>query len=66
MRKTFAVQKEIDFALSLLQESAALSDRQISDRRVQYETCPSCKKMHSLSSTDRIDIGRHMTTEARS
>lgn len=64
--KPYAVQKEIDFALSLLQENGALSDRQIDDRRAQYETCPACKKMHCLSSTDRIDIGRHMTTEAQS
>ncbi|SFN35662.1 formate hydrogenlyase subunit 6 [Candidatus Pantoea varia] len=63
--KPYAVQKEIDFALSLLQENAALSDLQISERRVQYETCPTCKKMHGLSPSDRIDIGRHMTTEAR-
>ncbi|MCW6525431.1 formate hydrogenlyase complex iron-sulfur subunit [Yersinia ruckeri] len=62
--KPYAVQKEIDFALSLLQDSAALSDQQMTDRRVQYETCPTCKSRHSLSSCDRIDLGRHMTTEA--
>jgi formate hydrogenlyase subunit 6 len=63
--KPYAVQKEIDFALSLLRESAALSDQQLAARRIQYETCPECKKMHSLTSSDRIDIGRHLTTEAR-
>lgn len=63
--KPYAVQKEIDFALSLLQENAALSDRQLAARREQYETCPECKKMHSLTSSDRIDIARHLITEAR-
>ena len=61
----YAVQKEIDFALSLLQECAALSDAQLAQRRAQYETCPTCKKMHGLSSSDRIDIGRHLNAEAR-
>ena len=59
----YAVQKEIDFALDLLQENAALSDAQINERRRQYETCPACKKGHSLSSSDRIAIGRHLTPE---
>ncbi|MDR7344392.1 formate hydrogenlyase subunit 6 [Pantoea alhagi] len=62
--KPYAVQKEIDFALSLLQENGALSDSQLAARRVQYETCPECKKMHGLTSSDRIDIGRHLVTEA--
>lgn len=60
----YAVQKEIDFALSLLQENAALSDQQIADRRPQYETCPECKKQHGIVSSNQIDIGRHMTSEA--
>src|SRR5471032_2710313 len=63
---TAAIKLSQEFELSLLQENGALSDRQIDDRRAQYETCPACKKMHCLSSTDRIDIGRHMTTEAQS
>ncbi|MGK3144108.1 formate hydrogenlyase complex iron-sulfur subunit [Pantoea sp. C2G6] len=62
--KPYAVQKEIDFALSLLQQHAALSDQQVAERRPQYETCPECKKQHGLASSDRIDAGRYMTTEA--
>ncbi|UIL50754.1 MULTISPECIES: formate hydrogenlyase complex iron-sulfur subunit [Pantoea] len=62
--KPYAVQKEIDFALSLLQESAALSDQQLADRRQQYETCPECKQRLRVCASDRIDIGRHLIGEA--
>ena len=61
----YAVQKEIDFALSLLQENAALSERQIAERREQYETCPACKKKHHLPSSDQTNMGRHLTQEAQ-
>lgn len=61
--KPYAVQKEVDFALSLLQESAALSDLKIAERRTQYETCPACKRSNSLASSERIHLGRHMSTE---
>jgi len=61
--KPYAVQKEIDFALRLLQERAGVSDPQIAERRQQYETCPECKREHGVASSDRIHPGRHMTTE---
>ncbi|TPG64997.1 formate hydrogenlyase complex iron-sulfur subunit [Ewingella americana] len=61
--KAYAAQKEIDFALALLQESQGLDAIELEKHRVQYETCPACKQQHHLTPTGRIDLGRHLTAE---
>ena len=53
--KAYAPQKEIDYALALLELSK--------QRREQFETCPACKQQQSLTQADRIDVGRHLTRE---
>ncbi|MFS2222672.1 formate hydrogenlyase complex iron-sulfur subunit [Pantoea sp. B65] len=61
----YAPQKEIDFALALLQENQGLSAQEMENHRRQYETCPACKQQQHLTPASRINIGRHLTSGSR-
>ncbi|MDX7421227.1 formate hydrogenlyase complex iron-sulfur subunit, partial [Klebsiella pneumoniae] len=52
-----AVQKEIDYAIALLQHNG---DARAEHHRESFETCPECKRQKCLLPSDRIDITRHM------
>ena len=55
--RPFAVQKEIDYAIALLQHNG---DARAEHHRESFETCPACKRQKCLLPSDRIDITRHM------
>lgn len=63
--KPYAPQKEIDYAMALLQQSGNLSESQAEARRAQFETCPSCKQQQNLTHSRRIDVGRYLNREAQ-
>lgn len=51
------MQKEIDYAIALLQHNG---DARAEHHRESFETCPECKRQKCLLPSDRIDITRHM------
>ena len=55
--ETFAVQKEIDYAIALLKHNG---DVRAEHHRESFETCPECKRQKCLLPSDRIDLTRHM------
>ncbi|MBJ3814316.1 4Fe-4S dicluster domain-containing protein [Shimwellia pseudoproteus] len=56
-QRPFAVQKEIDYAIAILQHNG---DKRAEMHRDSFETCPECKRQQGLVSSDRIDLTRHM------
>lgn len=56
-QRPFAVQKEIDYAIAILQHNG---DQRAEQHRESFETCPECKRQQGLVSSDRIDLTRHM------
>lgn len=55
--RPFAVQKEIDYTIALLEHNG---DSHARLRRSAFETCPDCKRRQGLVSSDRIDLSRQM------
>ncbi|MBP2200134.1 formate hydrogenlyase complex iron-sulfur subunit [Pantoea cypripedii] len=55
--RPFAVQKEIDYAIALLQHNG---DSRAEARRSAFETCPECKRQHSLVSSGNIEVTRQL------
>ncbi|KAA8996887.1 4Fe-4S dicluster domain-containing protein [Affinibrenneria salicis] len=53
----FAVQKEIDYAIALLEHNG---DSQAQARRAGFETCPACKRRQDLASSERINFTREL------
>lgn len=54
----FAVQKEIDYAIALLRHNG---DASAENRRAAFETCPACKRQHSLASSASAVFHRQLT-----
>ncbi|NMP28903.1 4Fe-4S dicluster domain-containing protein [Rahnella sp. SAP-1] len=64
--KPYAPQKEIDYAMALLEENNGLSAQQIEAMRDRFETCPACKQQAQRVYADQIDVGRHLSQEVNS
>lgn len=56
-QRPFAVQKEIDYAIALLEHNG---DVRAEQHRESFETCPDCKRMKCLVPSDKIELTRHM------
>jgi formate hydrogenlyase subunit 6 len=52
------VQKEIDYAIALLRHNG---DASAENRRAAFETCPACKRQHSLASSASAVFHRQLT-----
>ncbi|HKM95520.1 MAG TPA: formate hydrogenlyase complex iron-sulfur subunit [Buttiauxella sp.] len=55
--KPFAVQKEIDYAIALLEHNG---DKHAEAHRASFETCPECKRKLCLVSSEQIDLSRQI------
>lgn len=55
--RPFAVQKEIDYVVALLQHQG-VSD--VQSRRAQFETCPECRRQQCLASSAHINLSRQI------
>lgn len=61
--KPFAPQKSIDYAIALMVQ-AGMTQEEAQSRRIQFETCPECKRKQSMVHTDRVTLGPHLNQEA--
>lgn len=57
LQSSFAVQKEIDYAIALLKHNG---DSRAENHRESFETCPECKRQKCPVPSDRIELTRHM------
>lgn len=55
--RPYAVQKEIDYAIALLAHNG---DALAESHRASFETCPDCKRLQSLVSSDQTNFSRQM------